>query len=343
MTSPDAAIVDQLTLREDFGRVRELVPLAGGSNNRVFRAECERGRAILKCYFRSPADPRDRLRAEFAFSRYALAAGVGSIPRPLACDPAVGLGLFELVDGLRPEIATESLVAQAAEFVRAVNAPKDRFAAAGLALASEACFSIEEHLGVVGGRANRLGDIAPESDIDRDALRFVHRELMPAWMAVREMTRAVAGEDRQAGRRSPAKDSRIVSPSDFGFHNALVKADGRAVFHDFEYAGWDDPAKLICDFFCQPAVPVPVSYFESFSKTVLEELPDSYRIVQRARALLPVYRVKWVCIRMNEFLPGGGTRRAFSTRDQLEHRKSIQLASARGALASMTHSERVSA
>ena len=25
-------------------------------------------------------------------------------------------------------------------------------------------------------------------------------------------------------------------------------------FIDFEYAGWDDPSKLICDFFCQPAV-----------------------------------------------------------------------------------------
>ena len=61
-------------------------------------------------------------------------------------------------------------------------ARKDRPAAAGLPVASEACFSIEEHLGIVGGRANRLGDISPESDIDRDALAVrAIASLLPVW------------------------------------------------------------------------------------------------------------------------------------------------------------------
>jgi hypothetical protein len=341
VTSPDPAIVDQLTIRAQLGRVRELVPLSGGSNNRVFRADCEGGRAVLKCYFRSPADPRDRLGAEFAFCRYARAAGVNSVPEPLGCDAPAGLGLFEFVEGKRPDIATESLIAQAAGFVRAINSPQFRLAATALPLASEACFSVEEHLGVVGGRANRLGDITPESAVDRAALQFVQGELLPVWMAVRETTRTLAGEERFG--RSAATSSRVVSPSDFGFHNALVGADGRATFLDFEYAGWDDPAKLICDFFCQPTVPVPVSYFERFSNAVIEELPDSYRILQRARLLLPVYRMKWVCIRMNEFLPGGSARRSFATQEALENRKEAQLASARVALAPLIRFERISA
>ena len=341
MTSPDPAVVDQLTTRAELGRAREIVPLSGGSNNRVFRVECEGGRAVLKCYFRSPADPRDRLGAELAFCRYARAAGVHSVPEPLGCDSTAGLGLFEFVKGDRPEQATEPLIAQAAGFVRSINSPQHRASAAALPLASEACFSVEEHLGVVGGRANRLGDITPESAVERDALQFVQRELLPVWMAVRETTRTLSGEERFG--RSAAISSRVVSPSDFGFHNALVGTDGRARFLDFEYAGWDDPAKLICDFFCQPTVPVPVSYFERFSNAIIEELPDSYRIIQRARLLLPVYRMKWVCIRMNEFLPGGGARRAFATSDQLESRKEAQLASARAALAPLIRFERISA
>jgi hypothetical protein len=341
LTSPDPAVVDQLTARADLGRVRELIPLAGGSNNRVFRADCERGRATLKCYFRSPSDPRDRLGSEFAFSRFAWAAGIDAIPRPLECDSATGLGLFEFVEGTRPEEVAEPLIAEAAAFVRGLNAREHRFRAASLPLASEACFTIEEHIGVVGGRANRLGDIVPESAIDREALKFVQRDLMPVWLAVRESTRALAGADRRA--RSLGTDSRIVSPSDFGFHNALVRADGRAVFLDFEYAGWDDPAKLLCDFFCQPAVPVSLHYFDVFSQAVLAEMPDGGRIIDRARLLLPVYCVKWVCIRLNEFLPGGGSRRVYSTRQELETRKARQLACAREALDSMTRSERVSA
>jgi phosphotransferase family enzyme len=343
VTSPDRVLVDRLTIRADLGPVRELVPIEGGSNNRVYRVECDGGRAVLKSYFRSPADPRDRLGAEFAFCRYAWETGVTALPRPLASDPATGLGLFEFVEGTRPQRASESLVGQAADFVRAVNLPEHRSKAASLPLASEACFTVEEHLGVVGGRANRLGDIEPEAAIDRDALRFVHCELMPVWRTIRDTARARSGADKPTARVALAGQARIVSPSDFGFHNALIRPDGRAVFLDFEYAGWDDPAKLICDFFCQPAIPVSLSYFEQFAAAVLKGRPDEAEVIDRARLLLPVYRVKWICIRLNEFLPGGGARRLFASQQQVEARKREQLASAREALGSTIGFERISA
>ena len=37
---------------------------------------------------------------------------------------------------------------------------------------------------------------------------------------------------------------RCVSPSDFGFHNAIVRGSGEICFIDFEYAGWDDSAQV---------------------------------------------------------------------------------------------------
>src|SRR6185503_11886129 len=46
-----------------------------------------------------------------------------------------------------------------------------------------------------------------------------------------------------------------LSPSDFGYHNAVLADDETVRFFDFEYAGWDDPAKLVCDFFNQVEVP----------------------------------------------------------------------------------------
>ena len=65
--------------------------------------------------------------------------------------------------------------------------------------------------------------------------------------------------------------------------------------------------------------------------------------MDRALVLLPVYRVKWICIRLNEFLPGGSARRLFSSRESLEARKSEQLARAREALAAMDGFERICA
>ena len=69
--------------------------------------------------------------------------------------------------------------------------------------------------------------------------------------------------------RKVAKEEKSLSPSDFGFHNMLIDKNGRLRFIDFEYAGWDDPAKIICDFFCQPKFPVPMNWMDSFIEEAL--------------------------------------------------------------------------
>ena len=48
--------------------------------------------------------------------------------------------------------------------------------------------------------------------------------------------------------RIPGSDIRL-SPSDFGFHNALEDKNGTLIFMDFEYAGPDHPGKIVCDLF----------------------------------------------------------------------------------------------
>jgi hypothetical protein len=336
VTAPDLTSVHRLTASAGLGPVREMLPLAGGANNRVFRVEAARGPALLKEYFRHANDPRDRLGAEFAFSRFAWAAGLRCVPQALVWDQGNALGLFEWVEGAKPGDATEALVSQATEFVRDLNASRWRPLASRLPAASEACFSLAEHLGTVARRVDRL-----TAATDPEATEFVRLELLPVWNRVRAACEADARDNRLSLDRSLDPPARCASPSDFGFHNVLVEADGRVRFLDFEYAGWDDPAKLVCDFFCQPAVPVPGHYFESFARAVAAGFPEPESVLRRARILLPVYRVKWVCIRLNEFLPAGTRRREFSLPpDELEGRQTRQLAAARGAL---RHHERIAA
>ena len=52
------------------------------------------------------------------------------------------------------------------------------------------------------------------------------------------------------------RQDRVLSPSDFGFHNALERPDSQLTFVDFEYFGWDDPAKMLSDFLLHPAVDI---------------------------------------------------------------------------------------
>ena len=323
------AAVAALLSRTGFdAKVEALEAVDAGGNNRAFSVRSDGARYLAKFYFRDAADRRDRLGAEFAFLTYAWESGLRCVPRPIACDADENLGLYEFVDGRKlaaPELTADH-VDQAAVFFRSLNANrKDR--ASTLPEASEACFSIEQHVALVDRRFERLQALPVASQLDRDALEFIS-DVEASWRQdrddiVRQLPQSQFG-------RVLAHEDRCVSPSDFGFHNALLRDSGEICFIDFEYAGWDDPAKAIGDFFCQPAIPVPASRFDHFVERALDYSPRGHELAQRARRLLPVFQTKWCCILLNEFLPEAARRRHFANPSvDPEQRKRTQLEKAK--------------
>jgi hypothetical protein len=71
---------------------------------------------------------------------------------------------------------------------------------------------------------------------------------------------------------------------------------------------------------------VPEEFTARFSTAVIAEYAGSESLCLRIALLLPVYRLKWCCIMMNEFLSTGNRRRSFAqdAGDQ-EERKRVQL------------------
>lgn len=275
-------------------------------NNHVLLARARHDVFLVKQYFQHPDDPRDRFETERSFYAFLTNAGVRSIPKPIAWYPSERLALLEFVPGEKPRAATLDLVREALDFLLAINRDRESAAARSLPLASEACFSVEEHLATVEQRIERLGGIAAEGSRHEEAIRFVGERLAPAWRVLRERIERSPVQNGPLGH-----NQRCISPSDFGFHNTIRHADGRLRFFDFEYAGWDDPAKTVCDFFCQPAVPVPNEWLPSVLQRVSPEIGGD-ELAARVELLLPVYRMKWCCIMLNDFLPAGNQRRAFS-------------------------------
>ncbi len=306
-------------------------PVAGGGNNRVYRVPAAARAGLLKAYFQNPADPRDRFGTERAFYEFLWRCGVRRTPEPLGWDGAERLGLFTFVTGrkLQPEEVTAESVGQALEFIAELNRERTSAAAGQLPLASEACFSVAEHLACVGRRVARLDQIESATDLGREAAAFVANELKPAW---RRLSATLGQTPNPDAPLPPAQ--RCLSPSDFGFHNALLAEDGRLRFFDFEYAGWDDPAKLVCDFFCQPQVPVDFCHRDAFLARLAQALELDPTFSERARRLQPAYQVKWCCIMLNEFVRGDRARRAFAVGvEAVGSRETVQLEKARGILA----------
>ena len=290
-----------------------LKPLSASGNNRVFTVHCDGETLVLKWYFHDAADTRDRLGAEYAFLAHAWNMGLRCTPQPLGKDLSTHLALYEFVEGYKLEAkqVNEHAIQQAAQFLARLNSKDSRAAATALPQASEACFSVAAHFAMVDARLARLESMPLESDVDRAAAEFVSR-LNAYWYGTKvRLLKGCAALGLNPDAVLPAGD-RCLSPSDFGFHNALVRPDSGLCFIDFEYAGWDDPAKAVGDFFSHPGVAVPHAQFEPFLAQALAPFDEPQRIAERARLLEPISQIKWCCIILNEFLPAAARRRNFA-------------------------------
>lgn len=310
-------------------------PLTAGGNNRVFSVQCEGERLVAKWYWHDTADSRDRLGAEFTFLEHCWRTDLRCVPRPVARDGATHLALYEYVEGTKigPAGPDAAQVREASDFFSSLNAARSRASADSLPSASEACFSASEHFAMVDARIRRLAQIEPGSAVDREAIEFVF-ELTSRWAA----TKAAILASLSDPDRLLTPQERCLSPSDFGFHNALRCTDGHLCFIDFEYAGWDDPAKAVGDFFAHPGSPVSRTHYEAFLAAATAPFPDPEAMAARARILDPVFRVKWCCIILNEFLPAEAKRRRFAdaTKDPAI-RKGLQLGKARALFDTLDH------
>ena len=321
------------------GRIESISLLTSGGNNKAWRVDSDGASFLAKQYFRHAEDSRDRLNSEFEFASYAERCAPHHVAKAICIEPVSGISIFKFLPGqpVRVGEVGKNEVQAAAHFFIALNGSSRFIDAAHLPIASEACFSIGEHLNLVRQRIGALYNavvLAPVSGSE-DAASFIN-ELAQFWRRLEDRVCASSLAEAISIDLPLPQQDRCLSPSDFGFHNAIRSDAGDISFIDFEYAGWDDPAKMVGDFFAQLAVPVPASFFDEFVDSALACFRDQSVLRRRVELLRPVYQIKWCCIALNVFLPVNLARRKFANPDLDESAiKQTQLAKARSLFQSM--------
>ena len=286
--------------------------ITSGRNSEVWRLFNDKGQWILKNYHQNPGDPRDRLGTEFRFLSFLMEHKVYCIPEPIGINSQRQCALYSFLPGDRPKKISELHIKRAAGFIKEINHYRREKGAKDLSLAADSCFSIQDHLDLVNKRITRLLKMQTVLEIEKKAGLFVQEHIIPAWENIKN--RVIDGIPSIGIDMPLSKTSWILSPSDFGFHNTL-EHDGELSFIDFEYAGWDDPVKLMCDFACQPEIPVSMEQTELFINELKKEFQEEVPIKRRIASLMPVHRLKWCCILLNEFLPVNLQRRLYAGKD----------------------------
>ena len=268
-----------------------------GANNRLFKVNCTNGRQFaLKHYPESEGDKRNRLMTEFSSLQFLAPRCNGVVPEALGYDEGAQIALYHWIEGEAIETPSSGDIQAALAFVGRLKELGSEKAAGQFSEASEACLTFSELIRQIETRYEKLLAV---SDQELDLAVFLKDHFQPRFQSC----------SRNLPVADVARADMCLSPSDLGFHNALRCRDGRLVFVDFEYFGWDDPVKLVCDFLLHPAMDSSTTEKGQFWEGAKELFAADPAFQERFYLFYPYYALRWCMILLNEFLPERWQRR----------------------------------
>ena len=266
----------------------------GRGNSKIYKLSDHKESFALKIYPDRQTDQRNRLETEFLACQMLNRKGM-PVVKGVFCSTEMNWGIYSWIDGYI-ETPNDEFVSRAIFFVKNLLKLSGQADNNDFQQASEACLCGSEIVIQLKDRLDKL------KNIDNVLLqKFLIRELIPTMeMAIKVATT----EMEEAFYQILPKEDQILSPSDFGSHNAIRTISGETVFIDFEYFGWDDPVKLISDFYLHPAMNLSLQLKNKWIKeiiTIFEYEDNTFN--KRFKAYLPLFGIKWCLILLNEFLP----------------------------------------
>lgn len=289
------------------------VRVGGGANSRVFKCGVQDKAYIVKFYFCDQSLQRNRLNTEFNAFDQLHKADITLVPEVIARNDDQRCGIYEYIEGMsaRDTEITDKDIAAVVDLLKVIDERKAILKQFKFGAASEACFSLDHIFENLDWRLQRFS----ENDVELKAnclYTFLNEEYVPMLKVLKRWC-----SDKYAAMRVDTNDTllmqqRVLSPSDFGFHNAIKQKNGRLKFFDFEYFGWDDPVKMISDFVLHPAMTLSDDHKRLYVKQMLGAFEDYPLLRKRLKVLFPCFAMKWTLIFLNEFIRNDYERRGFA-------------------------------
>jgi len=293
----------------------------GGGNNRVFKIKTLNEESLfVKRYFK-PSAASDRLEVEFYSLEFLWRHGIRHIARPLACDKDLGIAVFEFIKGEQANLNSPKNydITQAANFITSLKNVTRFPDAQKLQSAAEACFSLNELTENLNMRLLRLNNVEKDVPLFKDFCKFRDEKMVPTLERLKESANQRCVQFGSVPSCSLESVHRTLSPSDFGFHNAIRRDDNVLIFIDFEYFGWDDPAKTVSDFLLHPAMQLNEQQSRMFMDDCIKKFgATDENLCNRIQLYFPLFGLKWAFIVLNEFCSSDWKRRQFSGRGKIK-------------------------
>ncbi len=299
-------------------RVISTKRIGDGRNSKVYLITCKDKKFSGKFYFQDKSEKRQRMSIEFSSMKFLWNNGIRAIPQPILIDKDHNFALYEYVEGLpiKSDDITIYNIDYATDFLKNLDALKIKKESGNLNNAAEACFSIKQIVENIENRYKILISLPRNNANNKILFEFLKNEYLPAFKDVVKWCKSNLNEKLNY-ELEIGKENRTLSPSDFGFHNSIRRHDGKIIFLDFEYFGWDDPAKMISDFLLHPNMDLSEQLKKRFLSSIILHFSKDSNLKKRLKITFPLFGLKWCMIFLNEFLPNQFLRREFAHKDEL--------------------------
>ncbi|PPR79039.1 MAG: hypothetical protein CFH01_00650 [Alphaproteobacteria bacterium MarineAlpha2_Bin1] len=287
-------------------------------NNRLYYVVANDNKEYaLKSYSKNELHESNRLNVEFDSLNYLFNYGNFNIPRPIARSAKENCGIYSWINGEKVNNICEKDIYQVVNFIEQLYILSEKKDSFNLPNAKESCFSADVMVRQIISRYNLLNKVSPFYNELSEFLRYDFEPLLTPLLNLTKDNYRNLNLDFNNEINNKFK---ILSPSDFGFHNSIRNYNGKLFFIDFEYFGWDDPAKLVGDFLLHPAIEdinFLISEWKLFYKLILNTFKDDDKFSVRLLLNLPLLSMRWSLILLNEFLQNNWERRVFSGEKKL--------------------------
>jgi len=307
--------------------LKSIFSISGGKNSNVYGITCsDNNDYIVKLYFSHEFDKRDRLKTEFFALQFLRSNHVFNVPMPLYKNEKFSFAIFEFIKGnkIKSENVSHSDVDLLIDFLLNLNRLKYNKNALQFNNASEACFSIKGFITNIQERLERLKQMDKKQSKSNEMLYlYLRNKFIPALTKIKQCCYS----SKYGCDSDISIHQKTLSPSDYGFHNALRLPNNQIKFIDFEYFGWDDPAKMVCDFLLHPAMDLSFELKQYFYNRIIDNFENSNFLKDRIVIVYPLIALKWCMILLNEFVPEHLLRRNFAghCKINIEHKQKEQL------------------
>ena len=308
--------------------IEKIEKISGRGNSRIYKIVMNDGNLyVLKHYPDQLSDNRPRLKTEFQALSLLHQKKITNVPMAVEKNEDLNIGIYEWIEGEPVTDPTLDDLEQVILFVEKLHLLSQIIIKSDLNPASEACLSAADLLCQIETRLSRLKLLSenfPELSV------FLEQTFEPLWAIVKAESYYLWPVESRNSNLPRTKQ--ILSPSDLGFHNAVRQEDGKIIFIDFDYFGWDDPVKLAADFIWHPAMELNSDITEEWETAMLDLFSDYQGFQKRLDAAMPLYGLRWAMIVLNEFLPNFAEQRkaagAMNIYD-IEKSQKIQIGKAR--------------